>query len=322
MEKRLAIIIRKILSGKASSKEVEEANLWYDSQHSEMHDIDQNKWSGIKTRMWRFIDGQILFERKKISHYKKQLQISISAAAIILITLSSYFLFYDTWHYHYMENSLADFSVSTGIGETKEVILPDSTHIWLNAKSTLYYNDNYGEKVRNVKLIGEAFFKVTRDEQHPFKVYTKQGITQVLGTSFNVRAYSSEYSQVGVLSGKVSVQLMEKNKKPVFVLLPGDEIKYNKQDQAVTTLHAENTDTFTYWKDNILNFDKMTLQEVADELERQYGVNITFKSKECTQLIFKGTFEQPQLDVILHTIGVTMNLNIINNNNQIIISCR
>ena len=85
-------------------------------------------------------------------------------------------------------------------------MLPDGSRVWLNAESSLSYPGSFGGRERReVTLQGEAYFEVAPDSLHPFVVETAALQTQVLGTSFNVRAYSPEDTRVTLLRGSVKV---------------------------------------------------------------------------------------------------------------------
>ncbi len=91
-------------------------------------------------------------------------------------------------------------------GMNQQLTLTDGTKVWLNAESTLEYPETFeGKPNREVYLKGEAYFEVTKDTEHPFRVKTDALETLVLGTSFNVRAYSKEDTQVTLVEGSVKV---------------------------------------------------------------------------------------------------------------------
>lgn len=91
-------------------------------------------------------------------------------------------------------------------GMSRRLVLPDGSRVWLNAESSLSYPGSFGGRERReVTLQGEAYFEVAPDSLHPFVVETAALQTQVLGTSFNVRAYSPEDTRVTLLRGSVKV---------------------------------------------------------------------------------------------------------------------
>jgi transmembrane sensor len=81
-------------------------------------------------------------------------------------------------------------TIAAPTGAPKKIILPDGSKVWLNAKSKLIYGKHFGVK-REVTLVGEAFFDVVKDANHPFVVSTASLRLKVLGTAFNVRAFAN-----------------------------------------------------------------------------------------------------------------------------------
>src|SRR5690606_36229691 len=106
-------------------------------------------------------------------------------------------------------------------GGQYQVSLPDGTKVWLNADSKLYYPRAFSGNTRTVQMEGEAYFEVAKDEQKPFIVQTNRQKVEVLGTHFNVNAYSEEpISAVSLLEGKVKVSLANQAER---TLLPGQQ---------------------------------------------------------------------------------------------------
>ena len=82
--------------------------------------------------------------------------------------------------------------VSTQPGSKSKIQLPDGSTVWLNAGSKLTYTKDFGKEIREVTLIGEAFFDVTKMKEKPFIIHTSSINIKVLGTAFNVKAYPED----------------------------------------------------------------------------------------------------------------------------------
>lgn len=90
-------------------------------------------------------------------------------------------------------------------GKRSKISLPDGSQVWLNADSKLTYTEDFGEKKRELSLTGEAFFDVVKNPDKPFIIHVDKASVRVLGTSFNVKSYSSDASiETSVVSGKVA----------------------------------------------------------------------------------------------------------------------
>jgi hypothetical protein len=161
-------------------------------------------------------------------------------------------------------------------GKTSEIILPDGTHVFLNAGSRLIYPEFFADKTREVFLVGEAFFDVEHNEQQPFIVQTTDIRVRVLGTQFNVSAYPSDNIIETVLTeGKVR---LEQNNTGMFSettdVAPGQLAAFSKTERT-TRLKDVDIENYTLWKENLLKFESTDLSRVVKRLERYY--NIRFK---------------------------------------------
>lgn len=196
-------------------------------------------------------------------------------------------------------------------GKTKHFILPDSSEIWLNSGSKIWYANQFNTlKVRSVKLTGEAYFKVKHIEAHPFVVHSGKLVTTVYGTSFSIRAYLSEpNASVAVNSGKVGVASLaiDQGKNPVM-LLPSDKLVYNKQAKSFVKAKISNGDVNAWTKGELI-FEETPLNEVFATLSRKFNITIkadTTKYKDCR---LSARFDNKPLEVILKTLQLAMNIN-------------
>jgi ferric-dicitrate binding protein FerR (iron transport regulator) len=175
-------------------------------------------------------------------------------------------------------------------GMNQQLTLTDGTKVWLNAESTLEYPETFeGKPNREVYLKGEAYFEVTKDTEHPFRVKTDALETLVLGTSFNVRAYSKEDTQVTLVEG--SVKVSDKHQGELH-LQPGEHT-----NQKLNKTKVEKADDYHSWAEGMFYFDNTELVEIMRELGRWYNINIVFTNKEIMhdrlhfQAERKGTLE-------------------------------
>ena len=175
-------------------------------------------------------------------------------------------------------------------GMNKQLTLADGTKVWLNAESTLEYPETFeGKPNREVYLKGEAYFEVTKNTDQPFRVKTEALETLVLGTSFNVRAYSKENTQVTLVEGSVKVSDKHQNE---LRLQPGEHT-----DGKLNKTKVEKADDYHSWAAGMFYFDHTELVEIMRELGRWYNINIVFTNKDIMherlhfQADRKGTLE-------------------------------
>lgn len=154
-------------------------------------------------------------------------------------------------------------------GHDYHLTLADGTQVWINAESRLEFPDRFTGNTREVRLKGEAYFEVKKDAKRPFIVHTDYLTTQVLGTSFNVRAYSSRDAAVTLVSGRVKVNAGEMSK----TLSPGQQASL-----ASTGMSVKEVDTYpiTQWKEGFFYFDNQSLFRIMQDLARWYNVNVSF----------------------------------------------
>ncbi len=195
----------------------------------------------------------------------------------------------------------AEFVANEGV---KEVNLPDGTLITLNEGATISHEASFGEEERRVRLTGEAFFEVSRDEQRPFIIVTKSTTTQVLGTSFSVNP-TDESVTVTVVSGKVSFR--DNTHQQAVVLTQGEQGNYDRASGEVSeTLNDD--PNFLAWKTGKLVFDDAPIAQVVADLERFYKV--AFELNTPTTENLTALFDNQSLEEVLAIISATLDLEI------------
>lgn len=203
--------------------------------------------------------------------------------------------------------------VTTGFGEKKEVTLPDGSQIVLNACSELQYPSQFIGEKREVKLTGEAYFKVKSNPKQPFSVHTSEFQVEVLGTEFNIKSYSHDQIQsVEVESGKVQVTLPEDRIR----LKKQEQIYLNKQSGEYSKLkRSENK--VAVWRNGALHFYQTPLTDVAKELERRYHCHITFRQGEVFENLISGEHDNQSLESVLESLHYICGINYKKEGNQI-----
>ncbi len=204
------------------------------------------------------------------------------AAAVIIIMVGSYFYL----------NTLND-TISTQYAENKEVVLPDSSEILLNADSEISYSAKKWDKERTINLDGEAFFKVAKGKR--FTVSTDHGTVAVLGTQFNVENRKG-FFEVTCFEGLVSVTFNNKETKlpagTSFMVIEGEVIETEKPNTTTPS-----------WMNNESTFRSIPLKYVLDEFQRQHNVQVETRNVDINKL-FTGTFSNTNADLALKSISV------------------
>ena len=167
-------------------------------------------------------------------------------------------------------------------GEHLSLSLPDGSVVILNADSQLGHHPYWWFVNRKVKLEGEAFFQVEKGRR--FSVHSEQGLTTVLGTSFNIYARNADY-RVRCHSGKVSVSNPGGNNE--LILLPGYQAELTP-DGSFLQSAVDDGRTVPAWTRRLVLFMATPLDLVLQEVERQYGIEIEALGFEG--LLYSGNF--------------------------------
>lgn len=167
-------------------------------------------------------------------------------------------------------------------GGEYSLILADGSKVWLNAESELTYPVVFAEGERRLVLKGEAYFEVAEDSLRPFIVESRYQLVEVLGTHFNVSAYS-DYAPVKttLLQGKVKVA----NERQAMILKPGQQAICGEKMIGIQEVDA---DVVVSWVYGTFEFEDMSLGEITDQLGRWYDVNFLYMSPELREITFTG----------------------------------
>jgi transmembrane sensor len=174
-------------------------------------------------------------------------------------------------------------TLSTAKGEMYNLRLPDGSHAWLNAASSLTYAANLIKNGhRKVKLDGEAYFEVAKDKAHPFVVETKGQEVEVLGTHFNVNAYGDELvTKTTLLEGSVKLTA-GRNKQ---ILKPEEQAINNGKTIKVAPV---NTESVIDWKEGDFYFEQVDFRSVMREIGRWYDVEVIYDPSVPENIISNG----------------------------------
>jgi transmembrane sensor len=165
-------------------------------------------------------------------------------------------------------------TISTPRGGEYQVVLPDGTHVWLNAASTLRFPSVFSAAERKVELTGEAYFEVAKLKHKPFKVNARNMAIEVLGTHFNVNAYDDE-AQIKTTLLEGSVRLSAGNNQKL--LKPGQQARLGKQsDFSIAEVNVEEA---IAWKKGYFIFDNENIESIMRKVSRWYDVEVTYKGK-------------------------------------------
>jgi ferric-dicitrate binding protein FerR (iron transport regulator) len=251
------------------------------------------------------IDSREAFTQvqKRIQKHKSRkrfLLILTRAAAIFSVPLliTSVLFFYKVRNQSTPEQ-FAMQQISNPPGVRSEIVLPDSSKVWLNAESSISYKIPFDFKSRDVKLVGEAFFEVKEDKHKPFQVESGNVNVTVLGTRFNCKAFPEDKEiEVVLAEGKVELNSVGSKTGKGIILNPGERAIINKVTNR-TYISAGNIDRYIGWHEGKLIFEECPLPEVARQLERWFGIEVEIADAEILSCHISTTFENESLYQIL-----------------------
>lgn len=184
-------------------------------------------------------------------------------------------------------------TLKTEKGETYILTLPDKSKVWLNAASSLTYAANLNERgergegsLRKVKLVGEAYFEIAKDKEHPFVVESAGQLIRVLGTHFNVSAYAGEEIRTTLLEGSVDVSADARGRQ---VLKPGQQAVLSARDLSVKEV---NPDYAVAWMKGYFMFNNETLETAMLKIARWYNVEVVYDDPALKKETLFGTISR------------------------------
>lgn len=273
------------------------------SEHQELFADMQAAWD-ISGKIAQPEDADLDIEWKRFEKLKaesvavKKLNVNyiLSIAASVILVFSVISIVRD--------NKDRNIEVYTSNAE-KELVLPDGSIINLNKNTRLIYHRNFGKKNRHIQLNGEAYFKVTKNQELPFVIETPGKIeTRVLGTSFNLRGYEHVLlSELSVITGKVSFGKLHDANPSVFTV--NQQVILNKETGELI-VHDELNQNALAWRTKKLVFDNTHLKEVAETMEKYFQMKMIIP-EHCNDYKFSGKFENPDVIDFATILGSTFN---------------
>jgi ferric-dicitrate binding protein FerR (iron transport regulator) len=332
MEKKVKNIdielITRHLSGESGASEEEDLKRWLaeNPENNKLLDQYTSVWeklgrieslAGIDLDAeWHVLESRLAESEKLISikpgrkrsagYYTGR--IAVAAMLAVILTFSG---IYVVNRYGYKTMATMD--------QSEVLVLPDGSIVTLNHFSSLKYPRRFSGEIRNVEMEGEGFFEVESDPEHPFLISTRDVDIKVLGTSFNVNAYSeNEAVEVIVATGEVAVTRHGEVPRTI-ILKPGNKGVYKKTDETLE-ITQEIDKNYLAWKTKSFVFEDQTLFAVSEQLSKVYQAKIIITSDSLKDARITTTFNDQSLDAILNVLSATLDLNVRKSNGQIILS--
>lgn len=320
------LIVRQ-LQGRLTDEETSRLRQWYDSSEdnrrayrdycvllrAQQTEHDRQLFTADTGKAWQRT-RQRLHRRARLVALRPWLR--YAAVAIIAIAVG----FTASWLTGTLGSAQHDTTVEVPAGAKTRITLPDGTTVWLNSSSRLTYNSTYGKGSRSVTLDGEAYFDVVKNKRSPFLVKAGETQVRVLGTRFDMKAYShDERSRVTLLEGSLSVST-GRGDSPATVIKPGEQAILSSKSQSIRVRRVKAVD-YALWTTpstekpqsvsatpneqlpqmtepvqslrKTLLFDEESLTQIAADLERAFNIDIEIRGR-IGQNVYYGDFRNDE----------------------------
>jgi len=320
--------LKRLLAGRQdgsnSPSEKEELDRWFSGLADKKDDLSQQEKEEIKNRMLVNIlaateksDGKVM--AGKNVYLTRFLKVAASVSLIIAsVLIFREFNVSDIVISHLPEAEISNTVIITNDTQKVKVVrLPDGSSVQLKSKSSITYAKEFSNEKREVSLVGEAFFDVTKDPEKPFFVYSGNLVTRVLGTSFTLIAPPNASTiEVNVVSGRVSVYESENSKidknevtKGVILTRNQKATYFVKENHLITSLVEQPSPEETPTRQNkLLVFDDTTLGEIALRLEENYSIEFVMENASIGNCTFTGDLSEMTLFDVLSVICRSLEL--------------
>ena len=199
--------------------------------------------------------------------------------------------------------------VYTTDSETKSILLSDGSEVLLNKNSTLTLSNGFGDKLRDMDLEGEAYFKVKNNDNQPFIVNAGPLTVEVVGTEFNVNnSKSNKDISVFVNEGKVKVSNASTRTK--VLLTASESCNFNKLAKVLRE-DEESHINATSWFTKNLSFNNIPLGSAIEDIEEYFDIDVTVDNVSCLDSLYTSLFNDPNPDEVLTTISSVFDFQII-----------
>ncbi|MDR3060835.1 MAG: FecR family protein [Dysgonamonadaceae bacterium] len=312
-------LLYKIFSGEASIEEIRIVKQW-------VEESEKNKESFLRER--KIFDAIALSKDDRqtkendnpgsIQPLKNKSLIYeiLKITAVILITAGISFLYFKERRSVVDDAGIA--VVTVPAGHRVNMTLPDGTSVWLNARTTLRYPASFSKDKRQVFIDGEGYFTVRKDEKRPFFVETGQYQVKVLGTSFNVDAYSdSPVFETALLEGRLVIYDSNNIRKEPVELKPNERVLL--KDGQLCKMPIEDFNSYQ-WIDGLISFKDQSFRNIMKEFEKCYGITIVVNNKNVYRVVYTGKFSYSDgVDYALKVLQKNIRFDFRRDNNQRVI---
>ncbi len=303
------LLINKFIAGKASPEEEQLLINYFESfQHSAAWDEQElGPREALEQQLLNRLQAALpapALKKSPVFRFGRRM----AAAAVFFALAASFYLLRN----RLFHTPVPMQEIVTRFKERRQVQLEDGTEIWMEPGSRLLYPEHFNGDTREITLTGGAFFEVAKNPLHPFIIHTGTISTKVLGTSFNVKAYTPSKQEVAVVTGRVMVQSENNTGADTaqVILTPNQKVAWNEQQRRLEKSVLPNTAYYAQRRYGKFIYEGETIAAVLDDIRQQYNVEVQLNSpaSACT---FYGDFDVRQdVDKVLNALAATLNAHV------------
>lgn len=198
-------------------------------------------------------------------------------------------------------NEIAYNTIITPNGGQYQLILSDGSKVWLNAASRLRFPASFVGKERAVELSGEGYFEIAPDRKRPFRVMVNDTKVEVLGTHFNINAYTDEPSMTTtLLEGKIKLN----SGSSVHLLKPGQQALVLSPGNIQVVDNADLEEAIA-WKNGKFIFNGNSIQSIMRQLSRWYDVKVEYSNNLPNDEYVGAIQRSDNISAMLHILEKT-----------------
>lgn len=301
-------LISKYLANESSKEETNELEAWRErsSKNEDFFLAQKRLWNKTQVPssfsqidtvrgLNKLHDAINAVEGKSHSRYRL---LQYAAAVVLLASAISTWLFYQKTTVHLINSNEKALIVD----------LPDGSKVWLNSGAEVTYQERMDDEMRQVELIGEAYFDVKNIPEKPFMVHAKEVEVLVVGTEFNVKTDEQAAKvSVTVAEGKVSMRGSSTQNERILL----EVLEVGSFDLSTKKLEKKRADHLNEisWKTGKLEFKQSTFRYLSEQLERHYNIEIVL-SEQLDQCTISTVFDNLLLEEVFEILKSTVNINI------------
>lgn len=293
-------VYKRLLSPRNDKERDEALKLLWDELDSDASADWKEAYDNVEAVIHKNVNRKI-----HIHYFKKWYQIAaIWVFPFIMLCASGYFYMNSIIQKESSNLEVSYVQYYAKAGSREKVNLPDGSSVWLNSGSTLIYPSTFSSSKRGVYLMGEGFFDVAKDPEHPFVVNTGSLKIQVLGTSFNVSAYPDDSQIKTTLESGLLKVVLQNDTTMSYYLEPNNQLVYTLPTNKVERFYVNASD-FSDWRMGGLLLNNVSFVDAMKAIERMYDVKVHIRTSVYNnQKIYVHYNKNESLENVFHILKI------------------